>query len=177
MIHLHRENVSELQFTYTYKKKEVTAEKRKVFKLIFTQFKEAYHELNFFFIAKNINDIYSPNYLDKLKRNSLLKKRAIDLKSLAQVDIVYLIVFYGVGAQGIDTINDLCDGRYQPEFITSVLEFIRLKPKKESKYWRRWGMLAGAKNNMELFKEVLMLRKNKAHVPIPEFLNHVTLER
>ncbi|TRX39040.1 putative phage abortive infection protein [Flavobacterium restrictum] len=135
MIKFHRENVNELQFSY-YENKEtkVTAEKRKVFKIIYSQFKELWEELNSVFKNTEIEGIYSTTYLNEVKAKNIFK----DYKQLAQIDIVYLIVFFGLGKEDIITIKTLFKNKYKEQFLENIILIAILKPKRESKYWNQW---------------------------------------
>lgn len=151
MIKFHRENVNELQFTY-YENKDtiVTAEKRKVFKIIYSQFKDLWNELNFVFESTNVESIYSELHLKELKAKNIFK----DYKQVAQIDIVYLIIFFGLGKEDLITIKTLLKNKYDDQFIENIILVAVLKPKKESSYWKKWERINSI-NNIEIKNEVI----------------------
>jgi len=170
LIKLHRENVSEMQYSYYVTKvddlteiEKVTAEKRKVFKIIFTQFKEAWDELNHIFSESSIEEIYEKEYLIKIRQNHEVQERKIDLKQLAQIDVIYLIVFFGLSKEDQLNILNVTRNRYNRLFIDKVIKFASLKPKRESSFWENWDFIH--KNNRELFDEIVNKREGKRYYP------------
>lgn len=159
MIKFHRENVNEMQYSYFEKegpeKKigKVTAQKRKVFKLIFVQFKELWEELRFVFDQSNINDIYEINYLEKIKRNTILSKRGINLTQLAQIDIVFTIIFFGLSKEDRQTILNIFTKKYKKKFIDDIIKIASLKPKRESDYWSLWEEFNEIDDKLKHFEE------------------------
>jgi hypothetical protein len=169
MIKFHRDNVNELQYTYHESKEEkATAEKREVFSIIFSQFKEAWEELNFIFKNAKPEDIYEKEYLNKIKSNKGIEERDIDLKEFAQIDIIYSIVFFGLNAEEKHTILDLSAEKYKSAFINKVLDFASLKPNRESDYWETWETIRKTGNQHEIFKNILNERAGKSHDPMPD---------
>lgn len=157
MISFHRDNVNEL--TYTYKENHTdhnfsTAERRKVFKIIFTQFKEAWEELSHFFDQNQINLIYKIDYLSKLENNSTLNERKIDLKQYAQIDIIYTIIFFGLSEEDRETIFNIFKEKYNENFIKTIIDYSILKPKKESDFWRKWQLINNSKNKISIFNKI-----------------------
>ena len=170
MIKFHRENVNELQFTY-YENKEtkVTAEKRKVFKIIYSQFKELWDELNSIFEITDVKKIYTTTYLNELKTKRTFK----DHKQLAQIDIVYLIVFFGLGKEDIITIKTLLKNKYQEQFLENIILVAILKPKRESNYWKKWKRINDINDfriKYEIIKSFYEQRDDKLKLnPINDF--------
>lgn len=166
MIKFHRENVNELAYSYYESDDEMhTAYKRKVFKLIFSQYKEAWVELEHFFKDSSIDSIYDRKYLEKLRANPLLKARQIDLKLLGRIDITYLIVFFGLSSEDKITILQICSNVYDGEFVKKVLNFASLKPKRESKFWNHWQQINQLKNRIEVFEDLLQMRQDSDYKP------------
>ncbi|MCU0439284.1 MAG: putative phage abortive infection protein [Raineya sp.] len=161
MIKFHRENVNEIEYVfYNNNKDKFNIRKRKVFKTVFTQFKDAWRELNHLFLNKPDEHIYQKSYLQKLKKNPTLKKRNINLKNLAQIDITYLIIFFGLNKEDKQTIKTLCVNRYNHDFIDKILDFASLKPVGESDYWNKWVMINGLDDRTKIFDDILNFRKN-----------------
>jgi hypothetical protein len=167
MIKFHRDNVNELQFTYyepeinKLSTNRVTAEKRKVFKLIFVQFKQAWEELKHFFDEQELGNIYKSEYLNKLKRNQVLIDRKIDLKQYAQIDIIYLIIFFGLSKEDRMTLSNIFKEKYNENFTNSILDFAILKPKVDSAYWLKWESLNKLSEKINIFDAIIKRRKNK----------------
>lgn len=137
----------------------VTAEKRKVFRLIFSQFEDAWKELDHLFIQSNINDIYEKPYLDMLQLNkSLTNRKNIDFKELAQIDIIYSIIFFGLSKEGSQTIIELYEHKYKQEKLKSIISYCCLKPKKESDYWDKWELISKQPDSREIFSDILKVR-------------------
>ena len=145
MIRFYRENVTEMKLThheYNILKRdiqEVKSERRKVFRIIFSQFKEANDELTDYFKRKNISEIYQDSYYNLISKNQTLIERSIDLSNLARIDITYLIIFFGVGEDGKETIKSILKEKYKPEFLDWILSIAALKPRMDSNYWVTWG--------------------------------------
>ena len=173
MIKLHRENVNEMQYSYfetkagsVTKVQKVTAEKRKIFKIIFYQFKEAWLELNFIFKETKIEDIYEAVYLSNIRLNRVIQVRDIDLKQLAQIDIIYLIVYFGLSKEDKQNILNITDKRYNKAFINKVLNFAGLKPKRESAFWKQWYTISENNYKIKLFIAILLKRAGEKYDPI-----------
>ncbi len=178
MVKFHRENVSEIRYSYydptisTDKSHRVTAEKRKVFRLIFSDFKAAYEELEALFASSSENDIYVSGYIDLLNSNQTIQERQIDLLQYARIDITYLIIFFGVGEEGRETILKITKNRYNKNFIELAVDLAALKPKKESKNWEVWQ-----RNNYSFFPfetSIAILEKRRDSKYESGFLNGIT---
>lgn len=141
MIKFHKENVSELEFTYhenNENNSKVKAVRRKVFKVIFSHFDSLWMELDFLFKNATEKEIYHEIELEKIKKNNTINERTIDLKQIARIDIVYLIIFFGLSKSDRKTIQSLTFQIYNEAFINKILDFASLKPKRNSQYWVRW---------------------------------------
>lgn len=155
MMKFHRENVNELTYSY-YKDKGIknTAEKRKVFKLIYDQFRDAFSEINYFFDNAKVEDIYLSTYISDLRINKTLVERNIDLKLFAQIDITYSIVFFGLSTEDKVVIKNTFRQKYTPQFITLVINYMALKPVRESTNWDTWEKISNFKNE-DLYKRLI----------------------
>lgn len=147
MIKLHRENVNEISYSYVEKKEGVNAEivnieitdtSRKVFYRIFKDFEILHDDVAHFFAEVLAEDVYEIKYLNELRKNRTLADRNINLVSYAKVDILYCIIFFGVGKSGISTLKTFFNERYLETFYEPLLAYSALKPKKESKHWSTW---------------------------------------
>lgn len=171
MIKMHRENVSEMQYSYyeevaavSSKLQRNMAEKRKVFKMIYSQFKEAWFELEDTFDKTDIDTIYDSKYLEYLKSINIINDRQIDLKQFAQIDIVYSIVFFGLSKDDQHTIFSISSKRYNQSFLKNVLDIASLKPTRESQYWDNWSVLVKSDND---YATQILKKRNK------ESYNHI----
>jgi len=163
MIKLHRENVSEMKYTYSKMesgkwKSELelvshTAESRKVFKVIFSEFEELWNESHHFFDLISEKEIYEENYLAQLKENDTISDRKINLLSYAKIDIIYTIIFFGLSKSGQDTIRKFFQNRYKFNFYEPILKYSSLKPKVESKSWDSWLKLV--RNELQERNEII----------------------
>lgn len=161
MVKFNRENVNEMMYTYYEdKKSKVTAEKRKVFKIAFGQFKEAWSELDHIFQGETVMQIYEKQYYKDLKRNAQIIKRKIDLKEIAQVDLIYQIVFFGLSKEDKQTILNMSHNKYKKEFVSYLLEYASLKPKRESCHWSKWELINNNHDTKNSTFKILALRKD-----------------
>ena len=155
LLKLHRENIQEMQSGNKNGRKELQD--------IFSQFLKCKQESMFFFKRKKCYHIYQDQYLIKLKESLNSTNSNIDLLTLAKLNIPYLIVFYGLGAEGKETIKNQFEKRYKPEFYEPILDFLAMKPIKGSAYFKRWDLLhriANKNNRKKAFEVVRILRNN-----------------
>ncbi|HUC82855.1 MAG TPA: putative phage abortive infection protein [Flavisolibacter sp.] len=165
MIKFHRQNVGEMNYTsYSRtlaqnpsddKLEKHRAVGKKVFKEVFSDFEKLFDEVNILFENASENQIYKEQYLQNLRKNVLLSQRNIDLILYAKIDIVYCIIFFGTGESGIATIKNFFAVKYNSNFYDDLLLFASLKPKVESKNWRKWltFIKLSESNQQEIFKQ------------------------
>lgn len=169
MVRFHRDNVNEITYTYhdptlsSNPEHRVTAEKRKVFRLIFSDFKDAFNELKPLFESSSEMDIYCSEYLSHLTKNATVIERKIDVYLLARIDITYLIIFFGVGEEGKEGILNITSNRYKTDFVKASIEFAGLKPKKELTEWGIWKRNNALNNSFEVAKAILNKRKDNSY--------------
>lgn len=173
LLRLHRDNVNELKFTLHYNEDKfengqnvkvrvpVIFENRHFFVAILDQFKTAYNELDHMFNNWPEEEIYSASYLKTLKENQTLIERNIDLVKYAKIDLVYLIVFFGLSKEGQATIKSLVESKYDSLFVNKLLTIAALKPKYDSSYWHKWGNLQRAVNSVEVADEIILAHEGK----------------
>lgn len=167
LLKLHRENIKEMETDSNSGRKELHD--------IFSQFLKCRQEMILFFKKKKEWHIYQDEYLIKLKHSLSVTNSEIDAVALAKLNIPYLIIFYGVGAEGKETIKDQFANKYKPEFYEPILEFLSMKPIKQSKYFKNWKSLhkiANKKNRIKAFEIVRELRNN-ANFKSSEYQNVV----
>lgn len=172
LVKFHRDNVSEMTFTYHERKsnhpkitKEYTAVGRKIFKIIFYQFIELYNETYHLFKNATLTEIYLRDYQKDLSRNSTVIKRNIDLKSIAIIDVLYLIMFFGLSKNGYKTISRFLAKRYEATFYEPILLWASLKPKEESDYWNEWEKINDSKSQIyinSILEKLIKLKKDNS---------------
>lgn len=139
MINLHRQNVSELNYTKFDNGSSRTALHRKVFRLIFREFIECFREVKGFSNSKNPNDYLKPEYRIKLTEIINSNNKEIDIIELAIVDIAYSIVFYGINKESETILHQRFRRRYNPSYYYPLLQYIKLKPKQGNTVrWDIW---------------------------------------
>lgn len=155
LLKLHRENIKELETDSKSGRKELHD--------IFAQFLKCRQESIIFFKRKKEANIYEESYLNELKDSLNVFNSSIDMVSLAKLNIAYLITFYGVGAEGKETVRDQFRGKYKSEFYEPILAFLSMKPIKESKYYKNWKAIhkiSSKKTRIKAFEIIRELRNN-----------------
>lgn len=155
LLKLHRENIKELETDSKSGRKELHD--------IFAQFLKCRQESIIFFKRKKEEHIYEESYLTELKKSLNDTNPNIDMVSLAKLNIPYLITFYGVGAEGKETIRDQFKGKYKSDFYEPILAFLAMKPIKESKYHKNWKAIhkiSSKKSRIRAFELIRELRNN-----------------
>jgi hypothetical protein len=139
MLHLHSENVSQLNYTKFEGGGFHKATHRKVFREICREFSECHLELKEFLEENKHTNFILPeyyNYIDALRKKSDLK---FDVSEFAIVDITYGILYYGVGKEGRVILEHNFEEKYDKNFYQNILNYISIKPKKEvSARWSIW---------------------------------------
>jgi hypothetical protein len=163
MVHLHRENVSQLNYTKFNGSKFETAQNREVFKLIFEEFLDCYREVKKFSNSKNINDYLLSKQIKQL--NDIIKRNKlhVSILEMALIDIAYTIVFFGIGKEGEVILRDRFKRKYNHSYFYPLLRYINLKPKKEDGVrWNKWeNLLAlGYKDFKSVNEEFYAYRKH-----------------
>lgn len=171
LIHLHRENVSELRYT----KNNQTSEYRKVFRVIIEEFVECYHEVKRFSKMYPDLEIIQPEYkiaLEKIAKSNNCKAKVEDL---AIIDISYCCIFFGLSNESETILLHKFFNRYNKEFIRRLKTFLQLKPKTENlELFKEWKTFKSkdVKEMKEIFEEVHKNRKSN-----PSEINSTTLIR
>jgi hypothetical protein len=152
LVKFHRENTHDLTYTAFEKNNLDDSEEkvqsrtfasRQVFRAIFDQFMECRNELKPFFRNLNETDIFTPTYYIKLRLVPELVSNPNSLRMLAQIDITYCIVFYGLSAEGALILKDLFADKYQSRLTTDILNYLRLKPVLNNEdVWVKWRSIA-----------------------------------
>lgn len=193
MIKIQRENVSETSFTYwneslSEKRKQIirreTANSRKVFKIIYNQLIELIEETNNFFENADIGSIYNSKYLDLLKSNELLVHRNINLIKYAQIDILYLIIFFGLSESDKKTIFNIVEHKYDKHFVHCLLNYCAIKPKVESSSYPKWKHINSLKNTSQkesIFKAIAFeifdtSETNKIGIGLDDYESNIILK-
>ncbi|NTD96365.1 hypothetical protein G6M26_27100 [Agrobacterium tumefaciens] len=175
LIKLHRENVSEIKFTVSKERVDkvfrgetftkldyVNYENRHFFVAFMDQLRTALNELGYLFDDRTEENLYEFDYLSKLRANPTLIERKIDLIKFAKIDILYLMIFFGVGREGQTTIKSLVDKKYDANFVDKLLRTAALKPERGSIYYSRWRDNQKSNNLSELNSELIKAHNGEA---------------
>ena len=141
LLKIHRENVDELKKSPTIGESTTDYEGRKVIQLIVSNILECREEVKIFFRKKTENNIYEHEYASKLRKTFSSSNPNVDLKKLAQINIPYCIVFFGINAEGRRIVEKMFEGKYKPKFYKPLLDFISLKPTEQSIYYSKWQII------------------------------------
>ncbi|HEX8196625.1 MAG TPA: putative phage abortive infection protein [Pyrinomonadaceae bacterium] len=180
MINLHRQNVSELNYTKFDNGSSKTGVHRKVFRTIFREFIECFREVKGFSNSKNPNDYLIPVYrseLSEIINDNNIKNDSnnieINLIELAIIDIAYSIVFYGINKESEPILRQRFKKRYNPSYFFPLLQYIKLKPKQENTHrWDIWLELRKYKGKelrtiiQEFYEYKRVTRKNRPFTPL-----------
>jgi len=172
LIRLHRDNISELNYSKSDGTISHKSINRKVFRVIFQEFIECYREVTKFSRFTAIGNILNPKYKERLESIIIRKNLKCDIRELVVIDIAYSIVFYGVGIEGLSVLRDRFKSRYQGEYYYRLLSFIRLKPKKELREdFEMWESLRTEETKYlkQLIDEIYEFRYSKI---LPQTLNN-----
>jgi len=178
MINLHRDNVASLKFNAENLVEDQDSlfienrlyENSDVFTVIFKQFIICRNELMPFF--RDTDKIYIQDYEEELKKYDFVVKNSIPIYQLAQIDICYSIIFYGLNSEGLLILNELFKKKYKEKFIDDILRFITLKPAYDEDIFLKWCVLKkrntkGKRN--ELVKRIYDWRRTKKTTDFSEF--------
>jgi len=155
LLKIHRENIQEMSSNSKSGRKELHD--------IFSQFLKCKQEIMFFFKKKKDYHIYKNDYLSKLRESLIITNKDINVVTLAKLNIPYIIIFYGLSSEGKEAIKDQFKNKYHPEFYEPILDFLSMKPIKESKYYDNWNVLhriADKQNRKRAFEIIRILRNN-----------------
>jgi len=97
---------------------------RQVFQAIKKQFFDMEAELGHLFADHKMLHIYEPAYLKTIKDNAIYNEQGIGPALLAKTDLLYLVVFFGIGSDGQKAIYNLTKGHYRKEFLQQFLAMV-----------------------------------------------------
>lgn len=161
MIKLHRENVDRLKI----------GDKSGIdlFNEVLNQYTELFYDLDVFFSHYTNADIYEGQYLTELESNATLTRKRINLKSYAQADMCYIILFYGFKNGDNSVLKHFFEGRYKLTFYENILEILAIKPKAETK-WKQLLQREDIKyeQKLSIFKEIIKYQNKRYEGTIPE---------
>ncbi len=120
LIKIHKETVANLTYD-----REITLQGQKVIDFIVGQFESSFVEVAAFFTSLESEQCYKPTVLQTI--NGILSLRTISPILLAQIDIAYSIVFFGMAKDDIESLRHLLKRHYNDDLIDEILEFIKLK--------------------------------------------------
>lgn len=162
LLKFHRENVNEIEFTYTDNEgKEKIVRGRQFFVSANKQINQAFNEFDKFFNFKNIDieAIYNDKFLEETKNNIFKERNFENLYLITKIDLCYLILFFGVSQDGrLEILKHTAD-KYNSEFISELTNFFRMKPSRSSEHFKKWQSLINGKNSIEKIKNIQTERK------------------
>jgi len=97
---------------------------RQVFQVIKKQFFDIEAELGHLFADNKMLHIYEPAYLKTIKDDVIYNEQGIGPALLAKTDLLYLVVFFGIGSDGQKAIYNLTRGHYRKEFLQQFLAMV-----------------------------------------------------
>lgn len=165
LLKLHRENLSELEYSKFDKNKNeiLTSSNRKVFRIIYDEFIECHKELLVFNKFNNISDFIIPNHKKKLEEIIERNNLKIKPEDMAQIDIAYCILFYGVSSQSLQILVHLFRKKYDKIYFNRLLKYFQLKCKSDEKdNFKNWLVFYSKPNKEKekIFNEIYSKRKS-----------------
>jgi len=158
LIHLHRENVSELRYT----KNNLTAESRKVFRVIVEEFVECFHEVKRFSKIYPDIEMLHPTYKIKLAQIAKANKCRAKVEEIAIIDIPFCCNYFGLSRESETILLHKFYNRYNKDFIRRLKTFLQLKPKTEDfNLFAEWKEFKSkdVKEMKEVFEKIYYNRK------------------
>jgi hypothetical protein len=186
MVQIHRDNVRDLELTQFTGKNHIQPSEtkiistgRKVFKLIVDELIDLERETRHLFGHHAFQQIYLSDYLARVQQNEVYQQRQISLELMAKYDILYLIVFFGLGKSGKAIAVDYLSSRYYPAFYESVIDLAAMKPKMNSKHWPSWEKFNGQPDYVRmhwLYQFRLRREPNDLIEPYPRYSRHANTD-
>ncbi len=139
LIHLHRENISELKYSKYINGKMETSEARKVFRVIIAEFIQCYHETKHFVKIYPDLQILKEEYSNSLK--GILKRNRCKepIENIALIDISFCFFYFGLSKESDSILMHKFYNRYETDFIRRLKLFMQLKPKQHKKsLYKTW---------------------------------------
>lgn len=133
LLHLHRENISELRYTKFYRNILETSEARKVFRIIIKELIECIHEVKRFSKIYPELEVLKPEYAEKLRAIRKENNCKASIEDLAHIDIAFCIFYFGVSEESGPILLHKFFNRYNSDYAKKLLVFMKLKPKQEIK--------------------------------------------
>ncbi|GAA3978092.1 hypothetical protein GCM10022210_31230 [Mucilaginibacter dorajii] len=168
LLKLHKENVSEIQIN-NLKEPCEEIKGRQAFNFIYEQVQICYKEIAPFFVDTENKQIYLPSYLPTIE-NLMLTNDSLDGVQLAQCDIAYDLVFFGVNYDDITVLLRLFSEVYQGEFIRKVALYISAKPL-DKDLLLHWEKVANTVNKLEVVNSIENFRHG-IEIANPNNLNY-----
>jgi hypothetical protein len=157
LLKIHRDNVSELNYSKFENSREENYLGRKVFQVITKEVQDCLKEVRNYASTKDVDDYVTPEYKNYLIRIVLVKNKKIDLYELISIDLAYSIVYYGLSKEGEMILRRIFKFRYKHPFFIKLIKFLQMKPKRENdaafEKWKEFKSLAPARRN-NIFEEL-----------------------
>lgn len=131
LLRLHRENVSDQNYTKFGKTGMELSQGRKVFRVIHKEFEECYTEI------KRFHKIYGQNFIrnqhsKKLKSIIEKNKLNVSVEDFAVIDLAYTFLFFGVAKDSEAYLTIKFKQKFNDDYFGKLVTYLQLKPKKES---------------------------------------------
>ncbi|MCP9237954.1 putative phage abortive infection protein [Lewinella sp. JB7] len=141
IIRIHRENVSQFEYTKFEGTKNHLYQNRLVIKVILSEFEDAYREVSKYLKYVDVVRYFNDDYRLALEAIKDDKNIRASIKELFIVDMCYLITYFGVGEEGSKVIKGRYKSHVKAEFINKLLFYIKFKPKESNlarfKIWKK----------------------------------------
>lgn len=131
LIRLHRENVTDQNYTKFGKTELEIYQGRKVFRVILKEFEECYTEI------KRFHKIYGQNFIRNQYKNKLktiIEKNKLNVseEEFALIDLAYTFLFFGVAKDSEAYLTVKFKQKFNDDYFGKLVTFLQLKPKKEN---------------------------------------------
>jgi hypothetical protein len=161
---MHRENINELKYRKFKNDDYIIYENRQVIREIFNEFTQCYREVVKFSKSEDPSDYIQTKYAEKLKQIAKSNKLELNLIELAQIDIAYSIIFYGLGEEGETIIRSNFNKKYNQKYFFKLLHWLKMKPKKSNinayKKWKETRNMS-QKDRTDVINELYEFRTKK----------------
>tara|TARA_R110000868_G_scaffold306734_3_gene568093 strand:+ start:21721 stop:22890 length:1170 start_codon:yes stop_codon:yes gene_type:complete len=132
MLRLQRENITELDYRKYKDDGFIEYENRQVVSEIFKEFKECYREIKKYSKVKSIDDCLSTKYKNRLSEICNETNVKVNLLQLAQIDLAYSVVYYGLSSEGESIVRAKFRTWFKEAYLFRILFLLKIKPKKQN---------------------------------------------
>lgn len=182
LIRLHRENVTDQNYTKFGKTEMEKYQGRKVFRVIHKEFEECYTEI------KRFHKIYGQSFMRnqyKNKLKSIIEKNKLNVseEDFALIDLAYTFLFFGVAKDSEAYLTIKFKQKFNDDYFGKLVTFLQLKPKMQyEKMYNCWKYFINL-NVLEMkpiFENIHTNRRvsgYEAHLNHMNFFNNLAVEK